>query len=200
VGGEQYFAAEPVVPSSPRSVPLDLPGLSLTLRADAGVFSANRVDPGTRVLLEELPEPRVAGDLLDLGCGYGPIALTLAARNPGRTVWAVDVNTRAVELTRANAAAAGLDRVRAVLPDEVPAGTRFAGIWSHPPIRIGKDALHTLLTGWLDRLLSGGAAWLVVQRNLGADSLARWLTEHGYPATRLRSRLGYRVLEVRCPS
>ena len=157
--GQHYFSGEPVVPSSPRSVPLDLPGLSLTLRADAGVFSANRVDPGTRVLLEELPAPQVAGDLLDLGCGYGPIALTLASRHPDRTVWAVDLNTRAVELTRANAAAAGLDR-----------------------------------------LLPGGAAWLVVQRNLGADSLSRWLTEHGYPATRLRSRLGYRVLEVRCPS
>jgi 16S rRNA (guanine1207-N2)-methyltransferase len=199
VGG-QYFEVEPAAASAPRKVALDLPGLSLTLTADAGVFSGSRVDPGTRVLLEDLPAPEVEGDLLDLGCGYGPIALTLAARDPARTVWAVDVNTRALELTRANAAAAGLANVRAATPDEVPDATRFAGLWSHPPIRIGKPALHALLTRWLDRLLPGGAAWLVVQRNLGSDSLARWLTEQGHPVTRLRSELGYRVLEVRCRS
>lgn len=200
MGGQQYFEAEPAVRSAPRNVPLDLPDLSLTLVADAGVFSGSRVDPGTRVLLGALPAPPVDGDLLDLGCGYGPIALTLAARNPTRTVWAVDVNTRAVELTRANAAAAGLTGVRAALPAEVPADVRFAGIWSHPPIRIGKAALHELLTGWLARLLPGGAAWLVVQRNLGSDSLAGWLTEHGFPTTRLLAERGYRVLEVRWPS
>jgi 16S rRNA (guanine1207-N2)-methyltransferase len=195
--GRQYFE-DPEVASSPRTVPLDLPGLSLNLTADAGVFSASRIDPGTRVLLEDLPAPAVEGDLLDLGCGYGPIALTLAARNPGRTVWAVDVNPRAVELTRANAAAAGLTTVRA--GTEVPADVRFAGIWSHPPIRIGKQALHELLTGWLDRLLPDARAWLVVQRHLGSDSLARWLTEQGFPTTRLRSEKAYRVLEVRCRS
>lgn len=194
--GRQYFE-EPEVASAPRVVALDLPGLSLNLTADAGVFSASRVDPGTRVLLEDLPAPAVEGDLLDLGCGYGPIALALAARNPGRTVWAVDVNPRAVELTRANAAAAGLG-VKAV--SAVPGDVRFAGIWSHPPIRIGKPALHALLTTWLDRLLPGGKAWLVVQRHLGSDSLARWLTEQGYATTRLRSEKAYRVLEVRCRS
>ena len=194
--GRQYFE-EPEVASAPRVVALDLPGLSLNLTADAGVFSASRVDPGTRVLLEDLPAPAVEGDLLDLGCGYGPIALALAARNPGRTVWAVDVNPRAVELTRANAAAAGLG-VKAV--SAVPGDVRFAGIWSHPPIGIGKPALHALLTTWLDRLLPGGKAWLVVQRHLGSDSLARWLTEQGYATTRLRSEKAYRVLEVRCRS
>lgn len=198
--GRQYFDEVPGVRSAPRTVPLDVPGLSLNLTADAGVFSATRIDPGTRVLLEQLPEPETEGDLLDLGCGYGPIALTLAARDPGRTVWAVDVNTRALELTRANAAAAGLAGVRVAAPQDVPDTARFAGIWSHPPIRIGKPALHALLTTWLDRLLPGGAAWLVVQRHLGSDSLARWLTEQGYPTSRLRSQMAYRVLEVRCRS
>jgi 16S rRNA G1207 methylase RsmC len=183
-------------------LPLDLPDLQLTLRADAGVFSGQRVDLGTRVLLESAPGPERDGDLLDLGCGYGPIALTLASRHPDRTVWAVDVNTRALELTRANALSAGLDTVRVARPEQVPAEQRFAAVYSHPPIRIGKAALHELLTGWLNRLLPGGAAWLVVQRNLGSDSLAGWLTEQGFPTARLRSEKGYRVLrvEARWPS
>jgi 16S rRNA (guanine1207-N2)-methyltransferase len=140
VTADHYFSAEPSSAAQRREVVFTAAGREYALFAAGGVFSAGRLDPGTAVLLRkaELPAVDTTGALLDLGCGYGPIALTLAVRHPHRTVWAVDVNTRAVELTRANAAAAGLDRVRAVRPEEVPAGTRFAGIWSHPPIRIGK--------------------------------------------------------------
>ena len=84
-------------------------------------------------------------DLMDLGCGYGPIACTLATRNPEATVWAIDVNERARDLCRTNALAAGLDGVRVTTPDEVPDGLSLAGLWSNPPIRIGKKALHDLL-------------------------------------------------------
>ena len=177
-------------------VDLVLPDLHLRLETDSGVFSPGRVDPGTRVLLENVPAPPQEGNLLDLGCGYGPIALTMARRAPRAVVWAVDVNRRAVELCARNAARAGLDKVRSVHVDEVPPDVRFAAIWSNPAIRIGKAALHAMLTTWLDRLTPDGAAHLVVQKHLGSDSLQRWLTGQGYPATRVTSRSAYRVLRV----
>src|SRR5690606_26642157 len=136
---------------------------------------------------------------LDLGCGYGAVALTLARRAPGATVWAVDVNERALDLTRANAAAAGLANVRVARPAEVPATVRFATLWSNPPVRVGKAALHQLLDGWLARLATDGWALLVVQKHLGADSLHRWLADRGWSVTRRTSRMGYRLLEVRRP-
>jgi 16S rRNA (guanine1207-N2)-methyltransferase len=178
-------------------VRLDLPDLSLSLQSDRGVFSAGRIDPGTKVLLAEAPTPPASGHLLDLGCGYGPIALTLATRAPAATVWAVDVNERALALTRANAATAGLANVRAVAPDEVPADVRFAAIWSNPPVRVGKSVLHDLLDRWLVRLDDAGHALLVVQKHLGADSLHRWLRERGWAVERRASRMAYRVLDVR---
>lgn len=192
-----YFSESPGSPSRPSTVRLDLPDLSLTLRTDRGVFSASRVDPGTKVLLGVAPPPPAEGDLLDLGCGYGPVTLTLATRAPGATVWAVDVNERARALTAANAAAAKLANVRVAAPDEVPDDLRFAALWSNPPVRVGKAALHELLARWLGRLAAGGAATLVVQKHLGADSLHRWLEGEGWAVERLASRMGYRVLEVR---
>lgn len=191
-----YFDADPVVASDRRLVPLVLPDLSLQLATDRGVFARPGVDPGTKLLLLESPRPPATGHILDLGCGYGPIAITFARRAPGTTVWAVDVNRRALELTAANAEAAGAGNVRPVPPEDVPDSVRFAAIWSNPPVRIGKVALHALMVGWLGRLAPGGRAWLVVHKHLGADSLARWLEGEGHPVDRLSSRMGYRLLEV----
>jgi 16S rRNA (guanine1207-N2)-methyltransferase len=193
--GEHYFAEQPGAQSRPGTVDLVLPDLHLRLATDRGMFSPDRVDLGTRVLLDSVPPPP-GGDLLDLGCGYGPIALTMAARSPQAIVWAVDVNERALRCGQDNAHAAGLDNVRFCSSEEVPAGIRFAAIWSNPPIRIGKPALHELLTTWLSRLSPGGRAHLVVQKHLGSDSLQRWLESQGWPAERLTSRAGYRVLAV----
>ncbi|MFF0517521.1 class I SAM-dependent methyltransferase [Actinomadura nitritigenes] len=194
--GEHYFAARPGAASRRRTVDLVLPDLHLRLETDSGVFSPDRVDAGTRVLLETVPAPPQAGDLLDLGCGYGPIALTLASRSPQASVWGVDVNQRALELAESNANAAGLDNVRFSLADELDPGLRFAAIWSNPPIRIGKAALHDLLLAWLPRLSPGGLAHLVVQKHLGSDSLQRWLNDQGFPTERIASRSAYRVLRV----
>jgi 16S rRNA (guanine1207-N2)-methyltransferase len=155
------------------------------------------VDRGTRYLLLDGPDlPTGPVDLMDLGCGYGPIACTMASRRPDARVWAVDVNERARGLCRANAAAAGLANVEVVAPDDVPDDVRLAAIWSNPPIRIGKPALHDLLATWLDRLAPGGTAHLVVQRHLGADSLARWLDDRGWATERRSSRKGFRLLDV----
>lgn len=196
---DHYFADAPGAPSRPRELRLDLPDLSFRLRADRGVFAAGGVDPGTKLLLLEAPAPPAAGHLLDLGCGYGPIAVALAARAPGATVWAVDVNERARALTRANAADAGLGNVRVAAPDDVPPEVRFAAIWSNPPVRIGKPALHDLLTRWLARLDTGGRAVVVVQKHLGSDSLHRWLEGQGWRVARRTSRMAYRVLEIDRP-
>jgi 16S rRNA (guanine1207-N2)-methyltransferase len=191
-----YFDAEPAVASRPATVELALPDGTVRLRTDRGVFSGRRVDPGTVVLLRQAPAPPASGHLLDLGCGYGPIAVTLARRAPNAIVWAVDINQRALELVRENAAALGLGNVRAVTPDAVPGSVELAGMWSNPPIRIGKEALHQLLLDWLGRLAPEARAWLVVQKHLGSDSLATWLGRQGHPTVRLASRNAYRVLEV----
>jgi 16S rRNA (guanine1207-N2)-methyltransferase len=206
----QYFARQPSAASQRRSVALSLADVELSLTTDRGVFSTDRIDPGTRLLLQEAPHPTEAmGDVLDLGCGYGPIAVTLARRAPGARVWAVDVNERAVGLCAENADGNGAANVHPVVvdehgaplagaPDDVAAlaEVRFGGIWSNPPIRIGKAALHGLLTHWLDRLAPGASAWLVVQRHLGADSLAAWMESEGWTTERLVSRAGYRLLQV----
>jgi 16S rRNA (guanine1207-N2)-methyltransferase len=193
---EHYFSPRPGAPHRPGLVRVVLPDVYLELATDAGVFSPGRLDPGTRLLLDVTPAPPAAGDLLDLGCGYGPIACVLAKRSPGATVWAVDVNERALELCARNAAAAGLANVRCVLAGDPSVPPRLAGIWSNPPVRVGKAALHDLLSSWLGRLSYGGQAWLVAGRNLGADSLHRWLADQGWVVTRRAARSGYRLLQV----
>jgi 16S rRNA (guanine1207-N2)-methyltransferase len=194
--GEHYFAETPGTGSRPRSVDLVLPDLHLRLDTDAGMFSPDRIDTGTRILLETVPPPPADGNLLDLGCGYGPIALTLASRSPAARVYGVDVNQRALQAARDNARAAGLTNTEFGTGDDLGPGLRFAAIWSNPPIRIGKPALHTLLTTWLDRLTPTGTAHLVVQKHLGSDSLQRWLTGQGWATTRLAARAAYRILAV----
>ena len=193
----QYFEAEPAVASRPRVVLLRLGPIELELQADRGVFGSKGVDLGTVTLLREAPPPPAKGEILDLGCGYGPIALTLARRSPSAQVWAVDVNERALELTRSNAAAADASNVVVGKPDAVPAGLRFDAIYSNPPVRVGKAPLHELLMTWLPRLRPGAPAYLVVQRNLGSDSLAKWLEGQGFQVARLKSKKGYRILEVK---
>jgi 16S rRNA (guanine1207-N2)-methyltransferase len=194
-----YFSPAPDVASRRRTVDLVLPeGRLVHLATDRGTFSPDHVDAGTRLLLSTAPDPGTARTLIDLGCGYGPIAVTMALRAaPDATVWAVDVNERARALCAENAEANGVgDRVRVVAPDEVPSDLAVDLLWSNPPIRIGKAALHELLGGWLDRLSADGSAVLVVNRNLGADSLARWIEQGGRTTERLASRAGFRVLRV----
>lgn len=196
---QHYFTSEPGIPNARRLITVDLPGLTLELETDAGVFSGGKLDQGTRILLEHAPAPPKRGTLLDLGCGYGPIALTLASKRRQSAVWAVDLNNRALGLVRDNAERAGLTNVSPCRPEEVPEDVRFAAIYSNPPIRVGKAALHAMLLQWLPRLAPGGAAYLVVQRNLGSDSLAKWLNTEGFPTERLTSQLGYRILRTTPP-
>ncbi|HEY0217461.1 MAG TPA: methyltransferase [Cellulomonas sp.] len=238
-GNDHYFTAAPASSDERRTRTVHLAGRDLTVETAGGVFSPDHLDAGTEVLLRHVPDPPATGDLLDLGCGWGPVALSMALRSPGATVWAVDVNERALDLTRRNAAligaaagagagagaeagagaGAGQDvgggtgadpvqdaaagaragGVRAVHPDGVPDDLRFAAIWSNPPIRVGKEALHAMLRQWLPRLAPGGAAYLVVAKHLGADSLQRWLGEELAAVAdvdRAATSRGFRVLRV----
>ena len=194
----QYFEAEPRAASSPRTIVVKIGGMQLRFVTDSGVFSPDRLDAGTRLLLAEAP-PLTAGErrVLDLGCGWGPIACVAALRSPAAEVLAVDVNERALRLTASNAAASGASKVTVARPDDVDPALRFDRILCNPPIHVGKPALHELLATWLDRLTTEGRAHLVVHRHLGSDSLARWLADRGHRVTRLLSRSGYRLLEVR---
>ena len=199
-GDEHYFTADPSVPFRRVPVRAEVWGQELRLTSGSGVFAQGRLDVGTAVLFRETEPPASSPGrrYLDLGCGYGVVALALATVLPDADVRAVDVNERAVLLTRENATALGLQaRVRASTPDAVPAGERYDEIWSNPPIRVGKQALHELLLRWLPRLEPTGRAVLVVGKNLGADSLQRWLDDQGFATTRLASSKGFRVLEVR---
>lgn len=193
--GSHYFDEEPTTESDPREVSLLLPDGSLRLMTDRGVFGYDRIDPGTKLLLLKAPPLPERGDVLDLGCGTGAIALTMARRAPHATVWAVDVNERARSLTRANAELNSISNVVVAAPDEVPDAVRFGAIWSNPAIRIGKPALHAMLLKWLSRLEPEGHAVMVVHKHLGSDSLQAWLDRQGYTTRRLASSSGYRILE-----
>ncbi|WP_329003438.1 methyltransferase [Kribbella sp. NBC_00709] len=194
---DHFFSADPQSADVRRTVEARIWGKPYVFTTATGVFSRDRLDIGTAVLLRETEPPKQAGTFLDLGCGYGPIACALALEDPKATVWAVDVNNRALELTGLNAAAAGVaDRVHAALPDDVPADVVFDEIWSNPAIHIGKPELHKMLLHWLARLAPDGVAWFVVGKNLGGDSLQRWMTEQGYPCERVGSAKGFRVLRA----
>ena len=191
-----YFDEEPGAVSHPRDVELWLPDMTLTLTTDRGVFGYGQIDPGSKLLLLKAPPPPPSGNLLDLGCGAGTIAIPLARRSPASTVWAVDVNVRARDLCQANATRNGAENVRVAAPVDIPDDLCFDCIWSNPPIRIGKPALHALLESWLARLIPPGYAVLVVHKHLGGDSLQRWLTEQGFPTQRIASSSGYRILHA----
>lgn len=195
---EHYFSGTPTGPERRREIEVGLFGRTVTIETANGVFAGDGLDRGTAVLLREVAPPEGSPRILDLGCGWGAIALGLALACPGATIDAVDVNDRALALCRDNAARLQLgDRIRTLPPDQVADDARYDQIWSNPPIRIGKAALHELLLTWLPRLAPDGVAHLVVGKNLGADTLATWLIDQGYSCTRTASAKGFRVLEVR---
>lgn len=200
MGTEHYFTAEPASAEHLRDLAVTLNGRNVLLKTASGIFSPDHIDAGTAVLLQQIPNPPADGNILDLGCGWGPIALTTALQSPGALIWAVDVNERALELLRQNATTLGLNNVIAVRPEQVPEEIRFSSIRSNPPIRVGKNSLHEMLNRWIPRMLPSSDAWFVVSRNLGSDSLQKWLGQTfptGYTVTRAGTSRGFRVLKVR---
>lgn len=195
---QHYFSSSPAPESGElKDLTATLAGRELKMVTASGVFSADRLDAATGVLLRALEkEPAPAGTCLDLGCGWGPLALAMKIRGGDNAeVYAVDINERARYLSAANAKRAGL-LIKVGSPDELAALRDIDVIWSNPPIRIGKVALHELLTQWFERLSPTGSAYMVVGKNLGADSLAKWLTENGFPTERIASKRGFRILRT----
>ncbi|MFM5904755.1 MAG: class I SAM-dependent methyltransferase [Micrococcales bacterium] len=200
MSSDHYFSETPGSDFKPKEIKVNIDGHAVTVVTSGGIFSPDRIDVGTSVLLEHLDEAPPSGNLLDIGCGWGPIALSLAQRSPKATVWAIDVNDRSIELTKRNAQKLGLSNIVACRPEEVPTDLTFEGIWSNPPIRVGKNELHQILLTWLPRLKSSAEAYLVVQKNLGADSLHRWLEAElpaGFSTIRVDTAKSFRVLRVK---
>ena len=196
---EHYFSASPAGEFRTSQIQVSLAGRDFTVETSGGIFSPDHIDAGTEALLRTVPEPPRTGRLLDIGCGWGPIALTLALESPEAQVVAVDVNERALELTRRNATRAGASNIHACRPDEVDDETMFDAIWSNPPIRVGKSELHGIMQTWIPRLTPGGSAWLVIAKHLGADSFEKWLdSEFGntHTVSRAANHKGFRVIEV----
>jgi 16S rRNA (guanine1207-N2)-methyltransferase len=200
MASEHYFSETPGSDYKPKEISVVINGNEVLVITAGGVFSPDHIDQGTNVLLTHLDEAPAGGNILDIGCGWGPIALSLASASPKATVWAVDVNQRSLELTAANAQRLGLKNIKCVTPDEVPIDLEFSGIWSNPPIRVGKDVLHEILLTWLPRLQDQAEAYLVVQKNLGADSLHRWLDAElpeNFSTVRVDTAKSFRVLRVK---
>ena len=182
-----------------RKIKVKLLGDDYDLFSSTGIFSPTELDTGTEVLLKQLDSVRPQGTILDIGCGWGPIALSLALAAPQSKVIAIDVNSKCLELTKMNAETLGLKNIEVGAPDQIKTSILFDEIWSNPPIRVGKKVLHEILLQWLPRLRKGGTARLVVQKNLGSDSLQKWLEEEfneGYEVSRISSLKGFRVLKI----
>lgn len=196
---QHYFSAQPSGSFTPTEIQVRLAHKDYTVVTAGGIFSPEHIDAGTEALLYSVPTPPTTGILLDIGCGWGPLALTMALESPEASVYAVDVNERAVELTRMNAARLGLNNITTASPDALPADLRFDAMWSNPPIRVGKAELHAIMQQWIPRLAPGGIAYLVVAKHLGADSFEKWLgTEFAetHTVTREDTRKGFRIIAV----
>ena len=199
VSDNHYFASSPEGPLVTREITVNLNGNKTQVLTAGGIFSPEHIDQGTQVLLSHIEAANPTGTFLDIGCGWGPIALALALHSPKATIYAIDVNERSLELTKMNADKLGITNIIVCKPEDVPDDVVFDEIWSNPPIRVGKKVLHEILNHWINKLVRGGTARLVVQKNLGSDSLHKWLVEEftpGFESTRIDSSKTFRVLKV----
>jgi 16S rRNA (guanine1207-N2)-methyltransferase len=169
---DHYYSRKPNADSNPKYWDFTLNNSRFRFKTDNGVFSKNEVDFGSRLLIETFTLPEVDGPLLDVGCGYGPVGLALAKQNPNFTVHMVDINERALELSRDNAKANGVENVLIYESDKLEGvkETNFSAILTNPPIRAGKKTVHDIFAQSKDKLASGGELWIVIQKKQGAPS------------------------------
>jgi 16S rRNA (guanine1207-N2)-methyltransferase len=198
MASDHYFSSEPQAEEKSYPIEFEVAGRTIRALGASGTFSANKLDAGTRVLLNLHANFPSQGRVLDLGCGWGPISLALASQSPELEVLAVDVNQRSLAQTEANAASLGLTNISTSLESEITDRQPFDQMWSNPPIRVGKEVLHGLMEKYLPMLVPGGTAWMVIQKQLGAESFQKWLTERfsDFEVERVANDKGYRVLRV----
>ena len=195
---DQYYTRDPGSASAPQSFSVRVCGLDLRFTSDAGVFSKGELDRGTRVLLETLPP--LTGSVLDLGCGWGAVGVTLARANPGLRVTMADVNRRALDLAAANARANGADCE--VLESDgfgALAGRVFDTVVTNPPIRAGKQVIYRMFADAAAHLAPGGALYIVIRKQQGAESAVRYLSSLYQTVEKLEKSGGFWVLRASGP-
>lgn len=176
---EHYYAKNPKVKSEPEIWSTSLRGNNMRFQTDAGVFSKNDVDFGSRLLVEEFVMPKVEGPVLDIGCGYGPIGLSIALSFPERIIHMVDVNARALMLSRGNAERNAVENVKVYESESLIAVEEdgFAAVLTNPPIRAGKKVVFSFYEQAFSKLQSSGELWVVIQKKQGAPSTEKYIRE-----------------------
>lgn len=194
--GEHYYSKNPKVESAPKRWQADIRGSRLTFTTDAGVFSKGAVDEGSQLLAETFKSPEIEGSLLEIGCGYGPVALSIAKDFPERIVHMVDVNGRALALSVKNAEDNGIRNVRIYESSgaENVAEENFAAVLTNPPIRAGKKTVFAIYKDAYDKLASRGELWVVIQKKQGAPSTIEYLRELFGNVETVAKKKGYFIL------
>jgi len=194
---EHYYTQKPGVASDRQAVEETLRGRMLKFVTDAGVFSKRGIDFGSRLLIETM-ELAPNAHVLDVGCGYGPIGLSAALLCPGGKVTMVDINERAIVLSRENAAVNGIANVEVLQSDALAAvkGRTFDAVLTNPPIRAGKETVHRIFAEAFDVLRPGGALWVVIQKKQGSPSAFAKLEELFGEAEEVTKDKGYRILRA----
>lgn len=193
-----YYSETPGTESKRETWDFILNDEKFRFTTDAGVFSKKEVDFGSRVLIESFVPPEVPGDYIDVGCGYGPIGLSLAKAEPDRTVQMVDINERAVELAKVNAQANKVDNVKIMksyLFAEVK-DSDFAAVITNPPIRAGKAVVHQIFEDAHRKLCIGGELWVVIQKKQGAPSAMEKIEELFGQVETVAKKKGYYILRA----
>jgi len=194
-----YYSQQPEAESNRKSWTFTLRGNSFHFQSDRGVFSKNEVDFGSRLLIETFTKPDQKGDLLDVGCGYGPIGISLAKEFKDLTVDMIDVNERAVELAKVNAEANGVKNVRIIasnLFENVDPSKKYAAVLTNPPIRAGKKVVHEIFEKSFESLLPGGELWIVIQKKQGAPSAIAKLDEMFKEVVTVKKDKGYFIIRA----
>ncbi len=197
---DHYYTSKPQTESKPRHWTFKLLGHSFSFETDAGVFSKSEVDFGSRVLIDAFKMPNINGAILDVGCGYGPIGLSIANANPDRTVYMMDINERAVTLSQKNAQVNGVQNVRIFVSDGlsmVDTDVEAAAILTNPPIRAGKETIFRFYDGAYDRLVPSGELWVVIQKKQGAPSTVSYLEEKFSEVDIVEKKKGYWIVRAK---
>lgn len=193
---DHYYSEQPESKSNRNSFTEVLCGKKFSFLSDAGVFSKGGIDFGSRLLIEELNLPETAGDVLDVGCGYGPIGLVIASLNKTRQVYMVDVNERALSLAKENANQNSVHNVTIMQSDQLQnvMDKRFAMVATNPPIRAGKNVVHGIFEQSADVLVDGGELWVVIQKKQGAPSAEKKLRTLFQSVETVARKKGYFIL------
>ncbi|KFF56668.1 class I SAM-dependent methyltransferase [Bacillus stercoris] len=197
---EHYYSEKPSVKSNKQTWSFRLRNKDFTFTSDSGVFSKKEVDFGSRLLIDSFEEPEVEGSILDVGCGYGPIGLSLASDFEDRTIHMIDVNERAVELSNENAEQNGITNVKIYQSDlfsNVDSAQTFASILTNPPIRAGKKVVHAIFEKSAEHLKASGELWIVIQKKQGAPSAIEKLEELFDEVSVVQKKKGYYIIKAK---